>query len=277
MICEQSLFLFLPADWISSRKENHERLNETATCSLPDLKGFSPSSSFSSFLHQATSPQKKIAKSRRDVFFREAKIQSKLIFYASTYMVEEDYFHSGTALACEACQWRRDRFQSHLEDNTTRRSFQNIQVRRNLKWHEFPVWYPPSILPLFSHYLLLPSFFWGGGECWGVGWKKERGDFVDLSLVGGEGGGRRGEGFAAVSMETGCQLGVGGVGGLIMYVVRTWYTTYPTTNGGMQNGSSVEIFTLCIYTLHYACRRFVCSVAVLINKNFCIGAQSEVY
>ncbi len=54
------------------------------------------------------------------------------------------------------------------------------------------------------------------------------------------------------------------------------HTHNPTSNGGMQNGSSVGI----CYTLHTRfCtfgHRFVCSVGAY-RQNFCVGAQKKVY
>ncbi len=50
----------------------------------------------------------------------------------------------------------------------------------------------------------------------------------------------------------------------------------PTTNDGMQNGSSVEN----MYTLHARFLHVLASTrnaqSVIIDKNFCVGAQSEV-
>ncbi len=50
--------------------------------------------------------------------------------------------------------------------------------------------------------------------------------------------------------------------------------SHPTTNGGMQNGSPVEIRTHCVHAL---ARSGADSHAqsVLIKQNFCVGAQSE--
>ena len=50
----------------------------------------------------------------------------------------------------------------------------------------------------------------------------------------------------------------------------------PTSNGGMQNGSPVRIHTRFI---HVFCtfRTDLYAQSVLINVNFCIGAQSETY
>ena len=51
---------------------------------------------------------------------------------------------------------------------------------------------------------------------------------------------------------------------------------YPTTNGGMQNGSSVDIHTHCVHVFaRFGADLYVQSM--VIKKNFCIGAQSEVY
>ncbi len=52
---------------------------------------------------------------------------------------------------------------------------------------------------------------------------------------------------------------------------------FPTSNGGMQNGSLVGI----MYTLHtrflHVWRRLACSVDAYWQNFFCIGAQEEVY
>ncbi len=50
----------------------------------------------------------------------------------------------------------------------------------------------------------------------------------------------------------------------------------PTSDGGMQNGSSVGIRTRCVHVFCTFRRRLVCSVGAYW-QNFCIGAQSEVY
>ena len=59
-------------------------------------------------------------------------------------------------------------------------------------------------------------------------------------------------------------------------IISTCWTVYPTNNGGMQNGSSVGTYTHCI-TRFCTFGTDSCAQSVLINKNFCIGAQSEVY
>ena len=53
-------------------------------------------------------------------------------------------------------------------------------------------------------------------------------------------------------------------------------STFPTINGCMQNGSSVGIYTRCI---HVFCTfgTDLYAQSMIINKNFCIGAQSKVY
>ena len=51
---------------------------------------------------------------------------------------------------------------------------------------------------------------------------------------------------------------------------------YPTSNGGMQNGSSVGTRARCMHVL----ARFGADLhaqSVRINKNFCVAAQEEVY
>ncbi len=51
---------------------------------------------------------------------------------------------------------------------------------------------------------------------------------------------------------------------------------YPTTNGGMQNGSSVGISTHCSHFFCTLGADFACSVGAY-RQNFCIGARLEAY
>ncbi len=51
---------------------------------------------------------------------------------------------------------------------------------------------------------------------------------------------------------------------------------YPTTNGGMQAGSSVGIHACCVHVFCTFCTDLHAQSG-LINENFCVGAQEEFY
>ena len=59
--------------------------------------------------------------------------------------------------------------------------------------------------------------------------------------------------------------------------VRSSSLPNPTTNGGMQNGSSVGMYVGTCTLLDDDWRRFVCSVGVLINKFSLPELRREVY
>ncbi len=68
---------------------------------------------------------------------------------------------------------------------------------------------------------------------------------------------------------------------ILPYVVKVknffWaWVGFPTSNGGMQNRSSVEICTRCIHVFFMLATNLYAQ-SVISNKNFCIGAQSKVY
>ena len=65
-----------------------------------------------------------------------------------------------------------------------------------------------------------------------------------------------------------------GLSGSLLYVTMYYY--YPTTNGGMQYGSSVGIYT---HRMHVFARlaSILYAQSVLSKQNSCIGAQEEAY